>query len=323
MKTLGNKTDLKGEMNSNDKGVGSEIASVIIISYNNLQYLNESIDSVLSQNYPSIELIVSDDGTPDFPKEEIEQYIKAHANSNIVNVIVTTNETNSGIVKNVNKGISLSNGGYIKVLASDDKLYGENALSKYVSSFNENKEYDVFFSDAVIVYPDGKIEKHSNHRIAKNLKTSDEFFARLCQSNFFVAGTSCFRKSFFKKYGLFDERFFLLEDWPMWLKAARLGCKFGFIEEALFEYRASIGCSSASAKNPKFENDVENCYKYCVLPFLNQIDKRSRMAALDSYFEKCVHPKGRIQEAVFLAEKPHYCAFKIKRKLRMKLSLRF
>lgn len=315
MKTLGNKSDLKGKLYSNDKEDCSEIVSVIIISYNNLQYLNESIDSVLRQNYPSIELIISDDGTSNFPKEEIEQYIKTHANSNVVNVIVTTNETNSGIVKNVNKGISLSNGGYIKMLASDDKLYGENALSKYVSSFNENKEYDVFFSDAVITYPDGKIEKHSNHWIAKNLKTSDEFFARLCQSNFFVAGASCFRKSFFKKYGLFDERFFLLEDWPMWLKAARLGCKFGFIEEALFEYRASIGCSSASAKNPKFENDVENCYKFCVFPYLKQIDQRSRMMALDSYFEKFVHPKGKLQETIFLAGRPKYFAFKLKRKI--------
>lgn len=291
------------------------IVSIIIISYNNLKYIKECIDSVICQNYPRIELIVSDDGSKDFRADEIEDYIWNHSSGNISRCLVTTNKVNLGTVRNINKAVTLSSGEYIKCIAADDKLIGNNAVTSYVCFQENNAEYDIVFCDAVIVRPNGEKWIHKSDQFESLLKTPADYFSRLCEGNFIVAGTACFRKIIFEKYGVFDERFFLLDDWPMWLKVSRMGCRFGFLNETHFEYKAEIGCSSASGKNKKYEEDVEKCFKYCILPYINEFEPQKQIRILDQYFEQYVHTKGRMQEMAFLISTPWYLWKKLLRRL--------
>ena len=49
--------------------------SVVVLSYKSLEYIKENIDSILNQDYPDIEIIISDDCTPGFECKEYEKYI--------------------------------------------------------------------------------------------------------------------------------------------------------------------------------------------------------------------------------------------------------
>ena len=58
--------------------MNNPLFSFAIGSYNNYEYIFEAIDSVLNQTYPAIELIVSNDGSPDFKLDEVKKYKTKH-----------------------------------------------------------------------------------------------------------------------------------------------------------------------------------------------------------------------------------------------------
>ena len=92
------------------------MVSVIIPNYNHAKYLNERIDSVFSQTYQDIEVIILDDCSNDDSKSIIEKYRNNEKTSAII-----YNESNSGSVfKQWKKGISLAKGDYIWIAESDD-----------------------------------------------------------------------------------------------------------------------------------------------------------------------------------------------------------
>src|ERR1700742_1367615 len=90
--------------------------SVIVPNYNHSRYLNQRIDSVLSQTYQDFELIILDDCSTDDSRKIIKQYQEHPKVSHIV-----FNETNSGTTfKQWKKGIELAKGKYIWIAESDD-----------------------------------------------------------------------------------------------------------------------------------------------------------------------------------------------------------
>jgi len=101
----------------------NKIFTVIILSYNNLQYIEECLQSVLNQDYGYIEIIVSDDCSDNFDMIKIEKHIKDNRKDNIVNFIINRNEKNLGIVRNLNKAIKLATGNYFMNLACDAKIH--------------------------------------------------------------------------------------------------------------------------------------------------------------------------------------------------------
>lgn len=56
--------------------MGNPVVTVVTLSYKKFDYIFHAIDSVLSQTYPYIEYIIADDGSPNFPMDEIEEYVR-------------------------------------------------------------------------------------------------------------------------------------------------------------------------------------------------------------------------------------------------------
>lgn len=60
------------------------MVTVAVLVYKNFNYIKDCVDSILEQNYPEIQLIISDDGSDVFDKEMIEKYIHARKRDNMV-----------------------------------------------------------------------------------------------------------------------------------------------------------------------------------------------------------------------------------------------
>jgi glycosyltransferase involved in cell wall biosynthesis len=118
----------------------SPLISVIIPVYNRDHYLAEAIDSVLAQTYPSVELIVIDDGSTDRSAEIAQQYsLRYHF------------QPNAGISAARNTGVALAKGTFLAFLDSDDIWVGDK-LTKQMAALAADLTLEAVFGYAQQFY---------------------------------------------------------------------------------------------------------------------------------------------------------------------------
>ncbi|SCI26734.1 putative glycosyl transferase [uncultured Clostridium sp.] len=220
----------------------NNLASVIVISYSNIKYLKENINSILKQNYSPIEIIISDDCSNEFDEEfkkSLELYIEENKKENIINYIVNKNKINEGGVKNLNKAIRLSKGKYIIPLECDDCFYDSESVKNIVDFFKYNSQYlmakSYEYSCDVNMNP---ISKERFPQWCIDLLNGDplDLYLRLCKGNFISGSHLYYTREFIDKFGMYDEDYKQLADHTKLLNITRQGCKIGIID-AITIYR--------------------------------------------------------------------------------------
>ncbi len=243
----------------------NKIFSVVVLCYNNQQYLPVCLDSILSQNYPSIEIIVADDGSAEFDVQKHIDYINTSNKGNIVNLCVYQNEKNLGTVLNVNTALKKATGRYIKIIAADDALFDENALKNAASALNESP---CGIISANVAKCDSELNNPSKpfNRLGERLNfcPPEKIFKKLCIHNDIAAGGVFFDLRFFEKYGYFNESYRLLEDWPTWLAVTKEGCKIAYAPFSAIKYRSDGGIGTGT--NPLYMADKTRVMNEIIKP---------------------------------------------------------
>lgn len=104
------------------------LVSVIIPTYNRPSYLREAVNSVFAQTYPSVEILVIDDGSSEggaFTKSALKPYFSPDLSSAQTPKVTYLYQKNGGLVSAVNRGLMLARGEYIQRLDDDDRLLPE------------------------------------------------------------------------------------------------------------------------------------------------------------------------------------------------------
>jgi len=163
--------------------------SVITISYNAADTLEDTILSVLGQTYKNLEYIVVDGASDDGSLQIIEKY------RDKINCVVS--EPDEGIYYAMNKGIKMATGDVIAILNADDTYASDFVIEKVVSRLSETKA-DTLYGDLQYV------DRNRAGNVVRNWKAGK--FVR----SFFLKGwmvphpTFFVRKSIYEKYGLFN-----------------------------------------------------------------------------------------------------------------------
>lgn len=263
------------------------LVSVIVLTYRNIGYLEENIRSIFKQNYDEIEIIIQDDGTDGFNVEQIRRQFEPLP-SNIVNFIVSTNERNLGTVKNYNRAIALANGEIIIPLSCDDMFYSDSTISEIVDFFNKTQ------CNVCTAYRKGlqSASIYPAERDVAILKESDTeiLLHRLYVSNFISGASLYWRKDFLENLGCFDERYLLLEDYPMILRLVESGKRIDFLDKITILYNESGVSNRKDAilnKNSKISNDAKLVKDMYVIPNLNKVKSmRIQRLILACYYLK-------------------------------------
>lgn len=276
-----------------------QLVSIIICSYKNIHYILDTIDSVLIQDYENIELIISDDHTEDFYEDRYIDYIEKNNRGNIKNIIVNKNKENLGTVKNVNNAIKMSKGSIIKIIAADDVFYDKSVITLFVEYFELNHSYVVA---SKIARCDANLNMVANSYFhAKNddkLKSllsrfdAKKCFIELCKGAFIPAPGVCFLKETFEKYGYFDEAYRLMEDWPMWLKLVRQGCRIDYLDTISVKYRMNVGVSMTS--NDIFNSEKVQCFNNEIFPYIKDWGYKINKVVRWMYVKGCEYDKYTI-----------------------------
>ncbi len=248
--------------------------TIIVLSYKNIRGIYDSLKSIFMQDYPDIEIIISDDGSENFTRNEsrIKNYIESHKKENITNVIINHLPENQGTVKNINSAIKLSTGEYIKLLAAEDMLACSEAISEYVEYAEKHDEFIIFGRLCGITMEGKEVHELLSCESDYDLLKSYDAKAthnRLMSRNFLPAPAGFLKKEVFDKFGLFDEDIRLIEDYSFWLNVSSKGEKFGYIDKILVYYKAS-GVSSQGNYGYAFMQDLIKIYDKYIFP----VDKR-------------------------------------------------
>lgn len=117
-----------------------ELISICMPTYNRPVQFERALLSVLEQDYPHIEIIVTDDSTTDGVEETIRPYLADKR------ITYTRNKPPLGPARNWNQGLQLAAGEYIKILHHDDWLDSPSVLSAFLARFHEDHSIGFVFS---------------------------------------------------------------------------------------------------------------------------------------------------------------------------------
>jgi glycosyltransferase involved in cell wall biosynthesis len=127
---------------------GSPRVTIVTPSYNQAEFLEETLRSVLLQNYPNLEYIVIDGGSTDGSTDIIRRYER--------HLAYWTSEKDAGAADAISKGFQRASGSILAYLNSDDP-YMPGALHAVVRAFQEQPQCDVVFGNTYWTDPQGNI----------------------------------------------------------------------------------------------------------------------------------------------------------------------
>lgn len=244
--------------------------SVLLLNYRSGAYLFSALESILAQDYPALELIVSDDGSPDFDAAAVKSFIRSHARDNLKCFLVLTSCENRGTVQNLNIALSRARGTYLKSLGADDALYDTRALTLAAHAVEES---GAMLLAARVMKCGSTLSPlaplHDDFLRALPSLTPREVWQKLCVHNDLPAAGVFFTRAFFDRYGMFDEHYRLLEDWPTWLRITRLGCPITFGDFFAACYRVDSGC--ATAINDAYLADKRETFAREIRPYRREL----------------------------------------------------
>jgi len=201
------------------------LVSVIITSYNYGHYICTAIDSVLSQDYDNLEIVVTDNCSTDDTLKILDRY------KDDARVRVNQNPVNIGITPNINTGIGLAKGDYVVILSADDWLLPGH-LSRLVSVAERNPDVGLVYSTAYLCKADGA-PFSVRHIIGQTLVdyaggARDEL-GSLLAGCVMCLPTILFRRELFARHGMLDESFEVASDWEICVRMILNGEKTAYI----------------------------------------------------------------------------------------------
>jgi glycosyltransferase involved in cell wall biosynthesis len=228
--------------------MASNKISIITPSYNQAEYLEECIDSVLSQNYENLEFIVVDGGSTDNSVKIIKKHEK--------HLDFWVSEKDNGQSHAINKGFAKASGDIITWLNSDD-LFTKETLHKIDNYFTDNQGLNLIFGRSLLF---GEDRKDSLSQIKK-----DDFMYRALAGLPFAQPSSFFSKAHLQKNGFLDQSLHYGMDYNFFVPAF-FEKHFLNVDDVFSKYRYHSESKSVS-QNAGFAKDYARVFSKILRSF--------------------------------------------------------
>jgi len=190
--------------------------SIVTPSYNQGQYIKDTIESVLYQTYKNFEHIILDSRSTDNTVEILKEF--KH--------LKWVSEIDKGQADAINKGFKKAEGDIFCYINSDDMLL-PNTLEFVADYFSKNKNVDLIYGNCILIDSKGSIIK---------IRKSEEFnLNRLLYLgySYIQQPSTFFRREVFEDVGYFDENLKYVMDYDYWLRVAKSGKLLKYVNREL------------------------------------------------------------------------------------------
>jgi len=203
------------------------LVSVVVPCYNSASLLLECVPTILAQDYANFELLIMDNCSSDNTPEALRLFHDPRLKH-------VRNESNIGHLRNFNKGIGLSHGKYVLLVAADDFLVDYALLSRYVDMMERNPDAGYVFCPAV----DEKRQllPFTNLGSADHVWNGRRFLRELLWQNRLVMSAVMVRKACYLQTSVFPLDLPYAADWYLWLILA-LHYKVAYLARPMIFWR--------------------------------------------------------------------------------------
>lgn len=215
--------------------------SVIVVAYKSADTIVKTLESIKDQTYENLEIIVSDDCSPDDTVAVAKRWIDENKDA-FRSCRLVTAQKNTGIPGNINRALEHANGVYTKLLAADDYMTPD-AIAEYVRFCEENPE-TMPIAKVHLFSGEGAdcaaVQAYCDRCYALAGKGYQEQYHMLLKQNWIVAPAASFYPiEVLKGIGGYEEHYRWFEDYPMNLTLMHKGYRFGLIDKELVYYGIS------------------------------------------------------------------------------------
>lgn len=293
------------------------LVSVIVVTYNSSNYVLKTLESIYRQSYSDIELIVSDDCSTDNTLAVCTEWVGNNKNRFVRAAVVQT-PSNGGICHNYNYALQQAKGEWIKYIAGDDILES-NCIERFVANIkphvylytcitkhlqNETGEIDLYTTRV----PDQSAWKQARYML--------KYLYGINGPTLFV------ERQHLDAIGGFEEKYPMIEDWPIAIRFVTNGLQIGIINEALVQwriYRDSISHSNysfaVSLRDAWYDYTKRYCWKY-LLPFhfyhhwlnhriIKKVNNCKSISSIINYLLRCLDVVNIKRKIIPIPKEPY------------------
>lgn len=208
--------------------------SVLVITYNQIQFIRETVESVVQQDYDSFEVVVADDGSTDGTGDVVRQLEREYPDK----VVAVVGERNVGIPGNFNRGLSRCRGELLAIQGGDD-LFLPGKLRAQAAWFAADPRRALCGHDAYIFDSESGVNTRRYADLSGWTEGSgpEDFLARGCP---YLPTTVMMRRAAMPAAG-FDTRISTVTDGKMFIDCLLAGGRYGHVPGVLARYRRHAG----------------------------------------------------------------------------------
>jgi glycosyltransferase involved in cell wall biosynthesis len=240
------------------------LISVIIPTYNSIQWVGRAIQSVQNQTYKTIEIIVVDDGSTDGTYDYVKKFYPD---------ITVYKKSNGGIASARNCGVNSANGEFIAFLDSDD-IMDPSKLEVQLGVLRDIPDWGLCGTDAWFFLADEEVVTTPSKPLKNNLKISLIDHITLLKGNELITSSVLTKREILFKAGCFDENLHRAEDYDLWLRISEYW-QVVLVKEKLLWYQITPGSLSENRIAERLDvlkvlNKWKQTYPKIVLPVLRK-----------------------------------------------------
>ncbi len=226
--------------------------SVIIPSYNMAHFIEETIQSIINQNYPNYECIVRDGGSSDGTVDILKKYDSK---------ISWVSEKDRGQSDAINKGLKQASGDIIAYINADD-AYEKGCFQKVADQFEKDQSVKWLYGKCRIIDDKGK-EIRKLITSYRNLWLKRYSYNWLLVLDFIPQPAVFWRRELIEEIGLFEVNKHLSMEYAYWLK---VGLKYApaFIDDYLARFRIHPGAKGSLSMAPAAKVVLEDSKRYAM-----------------------------------------------------------
>lgn len=233
----------------------SPLVTVICLCYNHARFVQETIESVLNQHYPNIQLIVVDDASTDTSVKVINQMLIKNPSIEFVGL-----QTNMGNCKAFNQGLAKAKGEFVIDLAADDVLLPNRIEVGVQVLQHAGPEYGVHFSDAELISVNGEYLGFHSARFPHPSIPQGDIYKDLISRYFICPPTLMCTREVMNYLNGYDESL-TYEDFDFLIRSSR---KFKYVYSSSVLVKRRITSNALSTQQFKlFSRHSLSTYRVC------------------------------------------------------------